>query len=563
MKRISLLAALFAVSLAIPTWAQVSIDAPTGWKTQPRKNGATTYTPSDLAAGEIFSVTIYDSAPLGDQSPEQYLRKFAGPVGAGKLSQPLKIQTREHIVTGTGAYAGPNGKGLGAMFFGVSVDEGASIHMARVLFSVGQDNLLDRYAQNRGALFQAMIARAQKEESENRAPRAVKERMKPGGALMPGVYVGNQLRDGQLKYRLRIYIYQNGEYRICDHNDKDLGDRYRATGEVAANERGQITFTPSFDLYNSAFDDGRLFCYFGRNAAGKSVIYAEHNFGNNLVETSLVWSGPPTKRLSPRAEDARLAKIEAEKNRYKFVTAPGKGVKNAQIAAVVHHYQETARDSGLGVNIVDEAFLLLKDGTIHQGLPCPPDQLDVAKSRHNEPEKWGRWTQKAGKYQVAWRGKSFVKLPGVKVLPGAAQARLVGYYSAERAEATYTTHSIATWGVTFDKAGRFSKTRSGSSGDITMSSMGAGPAISSAYDDEGSATGTIGGTLGNIPGNPSTDVSIINRRKNPKADREGTYSINGYTLTLRFDNGQIARMPFFTDAARKTVWFEDSALARN
>lgn len=103
---------LAASLLAMPAWSQTQIAAPSGWTTQTKAGGGVTFVPPDLAVGENYSTTIYDSAPLNGKTLEEYLRAFAGTVSKtpGHLASPLKIETREgRLVTGVGVYDGPQG----------------------------------------------------------------------------------------------------------------------------------------------------------------------------------------------------------------------------------------------------------------------------------------------------------------------------------------------------------------------------------------------------------------------------------------------------------------------
>lgn len=543
MKHSFLLAATLAVSLALPGAAQTQIPAPSGWTTQVKANGATTFTPRNLRAGEIYSVTVYDSAPLGGKSPEAYLRAFAGPVGktVGELGTPLHIKTREGFAVGGGAYVGPNGTALVVVFTGISVDGGAHIHTTRTLTS--QVGLLERYKSQNTAITNQLSERAQAEAEAGNAsqvPGVASQQLKTiGGPLVPGVYTGDQWNEGKFSCRVRVYLYGNGEYRFTREDDGDVTASYSTVmgvGRFGYNARnGQLDLDSTFDLSNRTSVFGNELCVFGRDAAGKPAIYGETD-GPHIV-TRLTYLGPPTKRPSPSAVAAR----EREKARYKFVTAPGKGIQNAQIAAVLHHKSYSADQ----MSSSSEAYLLLRDGTIRVGLPVPIDQMDLAHSHLKEPEKWGKWRQSAGKYQVSWHGGPYQALVADKAVMGATGARLNAYYgTASSSSMGAMGGSFAYWGVTFKGNGRFEKhSRGGSS----FSGGENGVSVMSGYDNTGS--GAIGG-----------GVSVVTT-KNPNGDHEGTYSLNGYTLTLRYDNGQVARMPFFfSDAAHKQAWFEGDLL---
>lgn len=536
--------------VCVPARAQTAISAPAGWTSQTRAGGAQTFSPPDLRAGEVFSVTVYSSASLDGKTPEDYVRTFAGAVGQkpGQLDAPLKLQTREgQTVLGMGVYHGPNETRLGVVFVGVSLDGGANVHVSRTLYS--NRDLLDRYLAATGALTKSLAQRAANEAGSNlhTTPPAVKEKLKTvGGPLVPGIYAGNQYHGQELRFRFRLHIFPTGEYRLTDENDRDLKRRFfdEEVGTVAYNRStGQLDAGHAYDLRQWG-SEGRVFCYYGRNADNKPAIYAEDNVGYETV-TYLVYAGPPNKRLSESQEEWR----KAEANRYKWVTQPGKGVPNAQIAAILHHYDVQFHPGGMGLTTqtTDQAYLLLKNGTVYAGLPVPPGEFDVIRSRQNEPAKWGKWRQVGNRYQVSWEGAPYQPLPGSKVLPAPAQLKLNGYYRAASSTSTVMSSSLSIWGVTFDKDGRFRKTSSGSS--IIGSPNAIGGVTTTATNENGTSVA-------------GENFAITSKKKNnPLGDREGDYSLNGYTLTLRYDNGRVERLPFFfRGPSRNELWFEGSTL---
>ncbi len=550
MKRTSLfLTSALALCLALPTWAQIQINAPTGWKTQIRDSGARTFTPPDLKAGEVYSVTLYPSAPMNGVTLEEYLREAAGKVGkgAGQLAFPLKIQTRDgRTVNGLGGYNGPQGTKFLVMFEGLSVDGGRNIHVARTLFSV-QGNLLDRYQSGKSALAGALVQRAVAESGGKiaRTPSVVSQKLKTiGGPLVAGVYSGIQYRDQELRYRLRVYLYPTGEYRICNDRDEDLGEY--GTGQIDYNRdsgRLDLKWTMGLGFRGEVHEQ---FCFFGRDQNGKPAIYAEEN---SVFETrtALTWVEEPTKRLSPTQADEQAAEIEAEKNRFKWVVAPGKGVQSAQIATVL-------LDSKFNNGSADETvYLLLKDGSVYADLPVPPDELDVLKSKQKEPAKWGKWRKTPAGYTVSWENAPFQDLPGSPVVPSPAQQKLNGRWGTGRFSGIIgMSASSSQWGVTFGKNGRFRK----DSRSLNTSSFGFGDNashFSSGHNDDESFAGGFGANFA---------ISSSQKLKNPNGNREGDYSINGYVLTLRFDNGKVKRLPFFFgDPSHKTIWFEGASMS--
>lgn len=441
-KRFAAMAAFLALPAVLgparQALAQTPIFAPAGWKSAARPNGVRVFTPPDLAPGEVYSVTVYDSAPLGSKTPEAYLRAFAGPVGdkPGQLQAPLEIQNREgRVVTGMGAYAGPNNTSLGVLFLGVLANGGKTVHISRTLYSE-KDELVARYQNQTQSVLSALVERAKQEpQSGNAAP---------------------------------------------------------PPAEPASN--------------------------IAQNAKAA------------------------TQKTAPDTEE-----------RYQWVTQPGKGVPDAQIEAVVQHYDEWLSVGWRGLldhNVKDDVYLLLKNGRIHKGLRVPPDQLDVSRSRQNEPQTWGRWRPLAGKYEVSWSGEAWKPLPGQKVRPGKPQTRLHGHYGTGTSRSSALGGSYALWGVAFSKNGRFKKDRRGGS-SVSVGTGESATNVHTGYDDEGSFSSASG----------SNFAVGSNKKANPNGDHEGAYAINGYTLTLRYDNGRVARLPFFfRDAERSSLWFEGATL---
>lgn len=537
-----------------PGHAQMTIPAPAGWTVQTRASGAKIYTPPDLKSGESYSVTIYESAPLSGKTLEEFVRASGGKVGkgAGQLVAPLQIHTTQgRVVTGSGVYNGPGGRQLGVMIIGVSLDGGGNIHLERTLFS-GQ-GVFERYKGAGTQLMSALAARAKAEAGRNIevTPSIVSRKFKTiGGPIVPGVYAGNQFKGQELFNRFRIYLYANGEYRMCDQNDEDIKERYfdEHVGKIGYNRNsGALSVDWSWGL---GFHSDGDFCYYGLDQNGKPAIYAEENTGFSTKRTALAWVAPPTKRLAKSQVEAAQAAANAEKERFKWVTKPGQGVQSAQIAAVVCN----SVFSGGGMNT--DVYLLLKDGSIYADLPVPPDELDTQKSKQKEPDKWGKWRKGVkGDYLVSWNGAKYETLPGFATSPAPSQTKLQGRWGTGTSSTGFVS-SFALWGVSFDRKGRFVKDRRGGSSSIGLPDMdGYVPMTSSGYDDNGSYAGASGAGYA---------VSSSTKRKNPNGAREGDYSLSGYVLTLRYDNGKVARLPFFFfDKNQKTLYFEGSTMSKD
>lgn len=547
MKRTSLFLAL-AFSLALPTFAQ---QAPAGWTAKTKANGAKTFTPLDLRKGETYSVTLYNPMALNGKTPEAWLRAFAGTVGnaSGQLVAPLQILKTDGDVTSfKGAYRGPNGSQLGVVFFAVSPGNG-QISVERLLFS-GAGELVIRFQNETQEIMKAFTDGTKREAGVEPVvvPEAIFDSMKRGGAFVPGIYVGKRVSSGGSTSELSIDLYANGEYRILHtENGKILAGYKVAVGEYDYEARsGKINIGSSRDLTNRVSVFGNRYCFFGRDAAGKPWIYAE----DEGTITTLFYIGPPTKRLSPRAESVREAAIEAEKNRYKWVVKPGKGVQSAQIEAV--WWNQTVHSDGLNNSVSSETYLLLRDGTVRDGLPVALDEMDILKSRQKEPDRWGKWRRKGRGYEVSWHGGAWEPLKGFPAVPGGAGTRFNARYEGSRSSYHGTGSSFSFWGVTFGITGRFSKDSSSNS----SSTIGVGEGsvvVQSGHNNGQSYGGALGGGVA---------VGSI-QKNNANGDREGTYAINGYTLTLRYDNGKVERQPFFFNGKdRAQVWFEGDLLRK-
>lgn len=317
-----------------------------------------------------------------------------------------------------------------------------------------------------------------------------------GGKIEPGLYVGKQYVVSGSKRELRggihLYIYPNGEYRVNDGDDKPF--KYN-TGTVKYDPKtGKLAIGNSFNMNNSRTDPKEEFCYFGTGKDGTRVIVAEEYRGYGTVKTTLGYAGA-TKTVSPAAEKTAKTAAIAEAKRYKFVTTPGKGVQPGQIATILHEYDVETYSmgtGGIGTDITDEAYLLLKDGTIHKGLPVPPDTLDTTASRRGEPKAWDKWRRGGSGYQVAFAGGAYKKLDARPVLTVPSGTRLAGRYGTGSSSASLAGSSYALWGVTFTKSGRFKKDGRGGSGNSLFIQTGGAPAINSTYDDNGSVTSVLG-----------------------------------------------------------------------
>ena len=542
---------LFAAAMLLlsPTSAQT---APEGWATTHASGGLVVYTPPDLAPGEIYNVAVFPRRPLGGESLGDRVLDAAAndPNPPGRASGPAEVKSRATtVVVAARLFTGPDGRQVAGVYTGVSVD-GQTAALMRVAWS---GKLYDKYQAETLPMIRAMAAGVR--TGGGTAPAAPTGRVTRGGSIKEGVYAGDQVcigSDRQELWRnhLRLYLYADGEYRMCDANDKEVQSSPTGRYQYDPNTGG-LEVNRFLNMYNDA--DDRAACVYGHDGTGKPLVAAKDGIYDTT--TVLLYVGP-APRLAPDAEAKAKAAAEVEARRYKWVTPPGRGVRESQIEAVVHYYKVRAYygGSGVGTLVTDETDLLLNDGTIHRDLPVAPDQLDAARSRRMEPDKWGRWRRQGGKYVVSWAGGPFQPLRGSVALAGTPSIRLNGHWGAGSSTSNMMGGSYRLWGVTFTHEGRFLKDDSGGYGSSQSIQSAGGPEISTQYDEHGSSTQVLGGnfTVG------------TQHKKNPNGDRSGTYTFSGYTMTLRYDNGQVERTPFyFVDAGHRELSFEGATLGRD
>jgi hypothetical protein len=209
-----------------------------------------------------------------------------------------------------------------------------------------------------------------------------------------------------------------------------------------------------------------------------------------------------------------------------------------------------------GISGEMEVYILLKDGTVYDGMPVPPDEMDVSLSRRKEPQKWGKWRRDGKKFMVAWadRPNHYEPLEAEPSLPARRGERLDGSWSSgETSGSSFFANSWRSWGVDFTQSGTFKKFESGGSSNGSIAQAG-GTSVFTVYDDDGSAVSadTPGAFVG------------ISKDKKRGSNRAGTYEINGYAITLHFGNGKVKRLPFFFgDPERNNLYFEGTNLNRD
>ncbi len=541
-----LLMSVVAVGLSAPLPAAAQ-SAPAGWQSRRTSDGREIFTPSRTAAGEDTAVIYYPRTSLGDRRLEGYLAAFVArdlPPRGGKWQGEPAVSGDNNIAHANRKYRDASGSSGHAIYMAISIDQ-TNVRLAR--WTMSSEAVGQRHAEAGQALM-VQLGKLEKAgaRSEHRTPQVDEappdvRGLRLGGPIVPGKYESDVTHANTS--HIVLLIHGNGEFEYLKGNNRSS---VGATGTYKY-QPGSGKLDVNGNLHNNPYDE-KDFCVFGRDASGRPVIYGEQDYSLSVRKAWLRRVGD-VDRLPPTEAEAKKKAEQAEADRYKFVTAPGKGVRLSQIEAIYYAWDQVVRYDGMHF---DEAiFLLLKDGTVHDGLPVAPSDLDVALSKRMEPRTWGRWRRKGSGYAFSWNGGGHPDARnGRSLRPAPKGKRLAGEWgstSGSHVEGIRT--SIRNWGIKLGRDGRFETSRSGSS---YTGEGGTEPMVSSVYDDEGSATSAT---------TPTFSGTGTRKRAN-RGDRTGTYELDGYTLTLRYDNGRVVRQAFAMDADAKgtSIWFEGSLM---
>lgn len=528
----------------------LSQTVPGGWLRQGSATEAVQrFLPREPAAGEDTEVIYQARASLAGAGLEAWLLKSAGddapPPGGQWLGAPKAGSGSANVASVTRAWRDAAGSQGLAIYMAVSIDQ-RNARLAR--WTANSETTARRHGAAATALMKqlaevektAAAAEQRGTALEAEPPRV--EGIRAGGPLVPGRYVGNFLSGSKEVLReVDLLLHANGEYEFLSAREARGGTiRYQSTN-------GKLDLVDP--CINSRYHPDEDFCLFGRDKDGQPVIYAEDDYGVGTF-TLLMRRVGEVDRLPPTQAQAKKAAEQAEAERYKFVTEPGLGLKLGEIATVLYAWKQVYTVGGMEMQ--DRVYLLLKDGSVHDGLPVPPQDLDVPLSRRQEPQKWGRWRREGAGYAIAWPDKPGAYIPvqqAREMQPARRGATLQGQW--QRASSYAIPGGAAAWStrqIRLQDDGRFQKSQWGGAG--ASGAPGTEVVTGMVFDDKGSVSST------SAPG-----VAIGVRRDAPeRGDRSGRYELDGYLLVLSYDNGSVVRQPFFTNAQRSEVWFEGALL---
>ena len=308
-------------------------------------------------------------------------------------------------------------------------------------------------------------------------------------------------------------------------------------GKVQSRYKVECAFPSSAD--SAAFSRAR-----GREVVISGRINKfQSYFGAVLQDCTLVSN---TAGLKPSSLPEQAGLKRKALTAQEVMTQPGAGLKPSQIQGLYFYSKNDQRMDGFGnlyMNVESRTYLVLKDGSAYSYTwGFPPEDFNAAVSKREEPAAWGRWN--SASYDGI-DGSDFDQ-----VLPVPKGWKLGRSFSLT---ATGQGGSLSERGLTFRSDGRFSSVSTAALAGFTQGGGAAGSGIT-----------TAGSTVVTSAPGGQTTVAAAGGLKSA----EGTYSADGYTLTLKLPGGGVSRnfigIPRSTSAAnpqyivyRGELWFAD------
>lgn len=266
------------------------------------------------------------------------------------------------------------------------------------------------------------------------------------------------------------------------------------------------------------------------------IIYPGHPKNSNLNSAVNHFAALAKQEGTSRTVDKtvsnsnnRQKETTTPKQQKTPVTAPGQGLKPADIKGIVIN-----AESGIGVGgmvtIEYRPYLLLQNGSIYRYPAVAPYDLDVAASKTAEPNKWGSWKLEGKTLVVTLPEKGVMKTERWDGDWFWAKAPVAN----EKIKGAYMT------------IGGGGNTAMGGNTMIVYSS-------NINFNDKGQFT------MKKMGGGTNTDFDVSSTAYS-NSNAAGTYKLNGYSIEMRYNNGQVVRKLFyFYPDSRTTFGIGDDA----
>jgi len=220
---------------------------------------------------------------------------------------------------------------------------------------------------------------------------------------------------------------------------------------------------------------------------------------------------PSSQKTKTNGEDKPQPVPSSVTSNSKFDAKFSKKLEGA-IETLIFHY------ASRGGEYATVPYFLFKDGTATSDVSLVVDYNSVKEHQNKYPKRWFKWRKRSGKYQVK---------EGSKWVDFAYQDTYASYKSSYRLNRRYKRMSGGFGGGSY-KLYEFSKSGRFTSGGVVFAN---------------SETASGGAS-----------VSLVHKN----ADKQGRYSIDGYVLTLEFDNGDVRHYPFVSDGKGNpdVIWLD-------
>jgi hypothetical protein len=373
---------------------------------------------------------------------------------------------------------------------------------------------------------------------ESLRPLGAKAPLKSGGALKLGAYRCAQVRfygSRSSTHEYTLNLYADRGLRVDAVKIEGKPGREFVGTYTYKPDSGEITSDGDYDnddledyamfngTYNSITEQRTLvnaFRFF-TDAQNIAFFYGQQEYSDESA-TACRYAGA-SKTVSPvELERQKEARAIAERDRFR--SKPNAGLKLAQIEGIVHDYETTYQVTGMREN--ETSSLLLKDGSMYTNLQYTPHDLNVAASKKGEPKYWTKWRRSGGALQYL-AGNAWKKLEGFLVQPGGKNETIKGVFQY-LSSYTLGTSSQGTTSIL----------------DITYS-------FSGDKFIRYSGNTTSGSTL---------DVFSY---ATSSRDQKGSYTFDGYTLELRFENGKVNRTyGYYWDKKKDSLVIDGTTYSR-
>lgn len=291
----------------------------------------------------------------------------------------------------------------------------------------------------------------------------------------------------------------------------------------------KLSVSPTIDI--SAFEGQEItLALMLKELPGASLIFPDR--------TRLV-RDPSGLRPSSLTDEQGRRRLQVDVAR--ITAAAGRGAPAARIRGM--HYRGYGTTGANGYEFREELRLLFTDGWAYTREDLPPSDLDVEASRRLEPQYWARWRQVAGAYEFQeqddmgrpdgeWQRKDGRLLgawtPNQRISGGYTAAAFYGSIAlgGTYSKSTYMLGNDGRWEY-------LGYSRSSSAAMAAQSPVEFSASATSTTDGKGTQS-TAGG------GNPGVFVGSRSRTDDGAKNR-GTYRLDGMTLELRSDAGEVHR----------------------